>query len=186
MENEIKKTTEVLKNGGIILFPTDTFWSIGCDAGNETVVKQLLNLSQSKNLELVTCFVADDRMLSRYVKEIPFAAQNIIDVADTPTTIIYDAPRNLASNLISQDNTIAIRIPNHEFCFQLSRRLNGAIATCIAHIDKKSTPKSYKEIDASILKGVDYVVNLHREKTCNKPASIIQIKNNGIVKVLHK
>jgi len=110
------------------------------------------------------CLVADDRMLIKYVKEIPSAALDIIHITDVPTTIIYDEPRNLAKNLISDDNTIAIRIPDDEFCYQLLRRINGALVSTSANISGQPTPKSYQEIPDDILKGVDYVVNLHREK----------------------
>ncbi len=183
---EVKNAVEALKAGNIILFPTDTHWSLGCDANNKDALKKLYTLKQSYNERNITCFVADDRMLSKYVKQVPFAAQSIIEVADTPTTIIYDAPQNLASNLIAKDNTIAIRIPDDDFCYQLSRRLNSAIATSIAHIDGDTIPKSFKEIAPAILKGVDYVVNLQKEKTSSISAAIIQITNSNIVKVLRK
>lgn len=186
IHSEIKNAIEALKAGALILFPTDSYWSIGCDASNSKAIEKLFTLKQSDNQRNITCFVADDRMLAKYVKQIPFAAQSIIDVADTPTTIIYDAPQNLASKLIPKDNTIAIRIPDDEFCYQLSRRLNGAIATSIAHIEGETIPKSFKEITPAILKDVAYVVNLQKEKICTTSAAIIQISNSGIVKVLRK
>lgn len=186
MQLETKNAVEALKAGSIILFPTDTYWSLGCDAGNKDALAKLYTLKQNDSERNITCFVADDRMLSKYVKQVPFAAQSIIEVADTPTTIIYDAPQNIASNLISKDKTIAIRIPDDEFCYQLSRRFNGAIATSIAHIDGETIPKSFKEIAPAILKGVDYIVNLQKEKICTTAASIIQITNGSVVKVLRK
>ncbi|GGD11112.1 L-threonylcarbamoyladenylate synthase [Hyunsoonleella pacifica] len=183
---EVKTSSEILKSGGVILFPTDTFWSIGCDATNKKAVEHLFDFMKNNSKQNVTCLMADDRMLSRYIESLPFAAQSIIEITDTPTTIIYDNPKNLAVNLVSKHNTLATRIPDDEFCYQLSRRINAPIASLIAHFNNKPIPKSFKEIEPSVLKGVDYVVNLHREKKCVKPASIIQIKNNGIVKVIHK
>jgi len=183
---EVKHAVNALKAGNIILFPTDTYWSLGCDSGNKDALDKLYKLKQSSSERNITCLVADDRMLNRYVNEIPAAAQSIIDVVDTPTTIIYDAPKTIASNLISKNNTIAIRIPDDEFCYQLSRRFNGAIATSIAHIDGETIPKSFKEIVPAILKGVDYVVNLQKEKICTTSAAIIQITNSNVVKVLRK
>lgn len=103
-------------------------------------------------------------MLKKYVKSIPEAALTIIDVADKPTTIIYDDAQNLALNLIAEDGSIAIRIPHDEFCYQLSRRLNGALVSTSANISGFPTPKSFKEIAPEVLKGVDYVVNLQRKK----------------------
>lgn len=184
MQTEINKALEVLKNGGIILYPTDTVWGIGCDATNPEAVKKVYALKQREDSKALICLVADDRMLKKYVKKVPEVALNIIDVTDKPTTIIYDDAQNLASNLIAEDGTIAIRIPDDEFCFQLSRRLNGAIVSTSANISGYPTPNSFKEIQQEVLKGVDYVVNLHREKMCAKPSSIIKLSNNGVVKVI--
>ncbi len=184
MNHEINNTLKILKEGGLILYPTDTVWGIGCDASNPEAVQKVYNLKQREDSKALICLVADDRMLKKYVNEIPFAAKNIIDVADKPTTIIYDEAKNLASNLIAEDNTIAIRIPDDEFCYWLSRKFNGAIVSTSANISGQPTPKSYKEIAPEVIKGVDYVVNLHHEKICAKPSSIIKLSNSGIVKII--
>ncbi|WMI65625.1 L-threonylcarbamoyladenylate synthase [Aestuariibaculum sp. YM273] len=184
MQAEINKALEVLKNGGLILYPTDTVWGIGCDATNPEAVKKVYELKKREDSKALICLVADDRMLKKYVKQVPLVALNIIEVTDKPTTIIYDDARNLADNLIADDQTIAIRIPDDEFCYQLTRRLNGAIVSTSANISGEPTPKSYKEISQEVLKGVDYVVNLHHEKKCDKPSSIIKLSNNGVVKVI--
>lgn len=186
MNTEIKNALQVLKNGGLILYPTDTVWGIGCDATNPEAVNKIYQLKQREDSKALICLVADDRMLKKYIKQIPAAAQNIIDVTNKPTTIIYDDAQNLAENLIAADGTIAIRIPDNEFCYQLSRKINGAIVSTSANISGAPTPKSFKEITPAILKGVDYVVNLHREKICNKPSSIIKLSNSGIVKVIRE
>jgi L-threonylcarbamoyladenylate synthase len=186
MQTEINKALEVLKNGGLILYPTDTVWGIGCDATNPEAVKKVYALKQREDSKALICLVADDRMLKKYVKKVPEVALNIIDVTDKPTTIIYDDAQNLAPNLIAEDGTIAIRIPDDEFCFQLSRRLNSAIVSTSANISGYPTPNSFKEIQQEVLKGVDYVVNLHREKMCAKPSSIIKLSNNGVVQVIRK
>lgn len=186
MQIEVNNALEVLKNGGLILYPTDTVWGIGCDATNETAVKKVYGLKQRADSKALICLVADDRMLCKYVKKIPEVALNIIDVSDKPTTIIYDDAQNLATNLIAEDGTIAIRIPDDDFCYQLSRKLNIAIVSTSANISGQPTPKSFKEISQEVIKGVDYVVNLHREKTCNKPSSIIKLSNTGIVKVIRE
>ena len=184
MQTEIKKAIEVLKQGGIILYPTDTVWGIGCDATNPEAVQKIYKLKKRVETKAMICLAADDRMLKKYVKEIPPAALDIIDITDVPTTIIYDEPQNLAENLIGEDNTIAIRIPNDEFCYQLLRRLNGALVSTSANISGQQTPKSFQEISNEILKGVDYVVDLHREKKAGKPSSIIKLSNDGVVKVI--
>jgi L-threonylcarbamoyladenylate synthase len=186
MHQEIKSALEVLKQGGLILYPTDTVWGIGCDAANEEAVKKIYQLKQREDSKALICLVADDRMLKRYIKTIPEVALNIIEVTDKPTTIIYDDAKNLASNLIAEDHTVAIRIPDNEFCYQLSRKLNGALVSTSANISGEPTPKSFQEISPSILKGVDYVVNLHREKICSKPSSIIKLSNNDMVKIIRE
>ncbi|MBU2951615.1 threonylcarbamoyl-AMP synthase [Tamlana agarivorans] len=186
MHKEIKNAVEVLKAGGLILYPTDTVWGIGCDASNPEAVKKVYHLKNRVDSKALICLVADDRMLKKHVKQMPFAALNILEVTDKPTTIIYDDAQNLAQNLIAEDGTIAIRIPDDEFCFQLSRKLNGALVSTSANISGQPTPKSYKEIAPAILKGVDYVVNLHHEKICAKPSSIIKLSNSGIVKIIRE
>ncbi len=184
INHEINKTLQILKEGGLILYPTDTVWGIGCDATNEAAVKKIYELKQREDSKALICLVADDRMLKKYVKNIPEAALDIIDISEKPTTIIYDDAQNLAPNLIANNDTIAIRIPDDEFCYQLSRKLNSAIVSTSANISGQPTPKSFKEIAPEVLKGVDYVVNLQREKICNKPSSIIKLSNSGIVKII--
>ncbi|GAA4306397.1 L-threonylcarbamoyladenylate synthase [Aestuariibaculum suncheonense] len=184
MQAEINKALEILRTGGLILYPTDTVWGIGCDATNPEAVKKVYELKKREDSKALICLVADDRMLKKYVKQVPLVALNIIEVTDKPTTIIYDDAQNLADNLVAEDGTIAIRIPDDEFCYQLTRRLNGAIVSTSANISGEPTPKSYKEISPEVLKGVDYVVNLHHEKKCDKPSSIIKLSNNGVVKII--
>jgi L-threonylcarbamoyladenylate synthase len=184
MQQEIKNTIETLKQGGIILYPTDTVWGIGCDANNPAAVSKIYALKQREETKAMICLVADDRMLKKYVKHVPEVAQNIFEVAENPITIIYDDAQNLAPNLIGADKTIAIRIPDDEFCYQISRKLNGAIVSTSANISGEPTPKSYKEISPDILKGVDYIVNLHKDKIMSKPSSIIKLSSDGIVKII--
>ena len=184
MNEEINKAIQILKDGGLILYPSDTIWAIGCDASNSEAVEKVYALKQRKNSHALICLVADDRMLKKYVKTIPVAALNIIEITEKPTTIIYDDAQNLASNLIAKDGTVAIRIPDDDFCYWLSRKFNGAVISTSANISGNTSPKSYKEIAPEVLKGVDYVVNLHHEKICTKPSSIIKLSNNGIVKII--
>lgn len=111
MHKEISNALEVLNNGGLILYPTDTVWGIGCDATNPDAVKKVYELKERQDKKALICLVADDRMLGRYVKEIPKVAYDLFEVSDDPITIIYDDAQNLAANLIAEDRSIAIRIP---------------------------------------------------------------------------
>ncbi|WP_412984424.1 L-threonylcarbamoyladenylate synthase [Pontimicrobium sp. IMCC45349] len=186
LQTEVKNALKILKEGGLILYPTDTVWGIGCDATNEEAVAKVYELKKRVDSKALICLVTDDRMLSKYVASIPEAAKSIIEISETPTTIIYEKAQNLASNLIAQDKTIAIRIPDHEFCYRLTRKLNGAIVSTSANISGQPTPQSFKEISPEILKGVDYVVNLQREKKTGKSSSIIKLNNDGQVKIIRK
>ncbi|MCX7549972.1 L-threonylcarbamoyladenylate synthase [Xanthomarina sp. F2636L] len=183
---EIQECLAVLKQGGLILYPTDTVWGIGCDATNTESVEKIFKLKQRNDSKALICLVADDRMLKKYVKQIPEAAFDLMDIEDNPITIIYDEPQNLAKNLIAKDNTIAIRIPNNDFCFQLLRKFNGAIVSTSANTSGQPTPKSFKEIHEDILKGVDYVVNLPDVKIGTKPSSIIKLSHDGKVQIIRK
>ena len=186
MQKEVQNALKVLKDGGLILYPTDTVWGIGCDASNAEAVNKIFKLKQREDSRALICLVADDRMLKKYVKQIPEAAFTLFDIHEEPITIIYDEPQNLATNLIASDNTIAIRIPDDDFCFQLLRRFNGAIVSTSANISGKSTPKSFKEIAPEILKGVDYVVDLYHNKRNESPSSIIKLNNSGVVTIIRK
>lgn len=184
MQKEISNAVQVLTDGGLLLYPTDTVWGIGCDATNVEAVNKLFKLKNRNDRKALICLAADARMLSNYVKEIPEVAFDIFEVSEEPITIVYDDARNLAENLIAQDKSIAIRIPNDDFCFQLIRRFGKPIVSTSANLSGQPTPKSFKEITSHILKGVDYVVNLHREKIFTKPSSIIKLSANGKVKII--
>ena len=184
MQQEIKKCLEVLNNGGLILYPTDTVWGIGCDATNPEAVQKVYQLKQREDSKSMICLAVDNRMLKNYIKEIPRAAIDIIEIVNRPTTIIYDGAQNLAENLIADDGSIAFRIPDDDFLYWLLRKFNKPIVSTSANISGEPTPNSFKEISPLILKGVDYVVNLHRDKVCKKPSSIIKLSNNGEVKVI--
>lgn len=184
MHKEISNALKVLQDGGLLLYPTDTVWGIGCDATNPEAVKKIFQLKGREDQKALICLVADDRMLSRYVKEIPKVAYDIFEISEEPITIIYDEAQNLADNLIAADKSIGIRIPNDDFCFQLLRRFGKPIVSTSANVSGEPTPISYKEITPFILKGVDYIVNLHREKISTKPSSIIKLSANGKVKII--
>lgn len=184
MQQQIESALKHLKNGNLILYPTDTVWGIGCDATNEAAIAKIYSLKKRIDSKALICLVADDRMLDKYVQHIPEAALNIIEIAEKPTTIIYDRAQNLAKNLIANDGSIAIRVPNEEFCYQLIRKFGGAIVSTSANISGEPTPKQFSEISPDILKGVSYVVNLHREKSKNSPSTIIKLSNDGLVKII--
>ncbi len=186
MTEEVNKALEVLKQGGIILYPTDTIWGIGCDATNYEAVKRIYKLKQREETKSMICLVSNFNMLNQYVEKVPEAAYDILKYANKPTTIIYNKPLHIAENIVADDNTLAIRVVNHAFCNQLIKKLKVPIVSTSANISNKPSPKSYSEISPDILKGVDYVVNLHRKKNSAKASSIIKLSGNGMVKVIRE
>ena len=187
MENiELNNTIKTLKLGGIILYPTDTVWGLGCDATNFTAVEKLFKFKNRQEQNKMICLVSDFRMLNYHVEEIPEAAYSILEHATNPTTIVYDKPLRVTENVIAEDNTLAIRIVKEGFCSNLIKRFKKPIVSTSANISGETTPKTYAEIESYILKGVDYVVNLERMKQSSKPSSIIKLSNNGEVKIIRK
>lgn len=183
-KDEIYKTIEILKNGGIILYPTDTVWGIGCDATNATAVSKIYKLKNRDESKAMICLVSDIKMLEKHIDTVPEAAYAIIEYADKPTTIIYDHPAGVAENLISSDNTLGVRIVSKGFAHLLVKYFRRPIVSTSANKSGEITPRNFKEISADILAGVDYVVNLQNEKSQAKPSSIIQIKKDGQVHVI--
>ncbi|MEO9893490.1 L-threonylcarbamoyladenylate synthase [Aurantibacter sp.] len=184
MIDEINKAVDVLKNGGLILYPTDTVWGIGCDATNEEAVKKVYELKKRNDSKALICLVANDFMLERHVTSVPEVAWDIIDITDKPTTIIYDNPKDIAKNLLADDNTLAIRVASDKYCQYLINKFKKPIVSTSANISGSPTPKSFNEISDEILKGVDYVVNLNREKKNGAPSAIIKLANDGTVKII--
>ncbi len=175
-----------LKQGNIILYPTDTVWGIGCDATNASAVQKIYKLKQRDNNKALVCLVNNYSMLERHVDNVPKIAYTILDIADKPTTVIYDAPAGVAENLVADDNTLAIRIVDHDFCKKLIRYLGRPIVSTSANMSGKPTPKSFKEIDEAVIKGVDYVVNLHQQKNGGNPSTIIKLSNSSGIKIIRE
>jgi len=186
MKAEINKTLKILKQGGIILYPTDTVWGIGCDATNFEAVEKIYKLKQRKESESMICLVSDFKMLNQYIEDIPEVAYDIIKYATKPTTVIYDRPVHVAENLIATDNTLAIRVVRESFTNQLLRKFRKPIVSTSANISGQLTPKSYREISDEIIKGVDYIVNLQHNKKPAKPSAIIKLSNDGKVKIIRE
>ncbi|RRQ47546.1 threonylcarbamoyl-AMP synthase [Maribacter algicola] len=182
---KINQCIEVLQNGGLILYPTDTVWGIGCDATNERAVIKVLDLKGIESKGLI-CLVSNDAMLERYVEKVPDLAYDILDLATKPTTIVYDTSKGLAPNLLARDNSVAIRVASDKFCKYLIGKFKKPIVATTANISGSRTPRNFKEIDKAILTGVDYVVNLEPEIQNAVPSSIIKLGMDGLVKVIRE
>lgn len=183
---DINNCINVLETGGLILYPTDTVWGIGCDATNEEAISKIYQLKQREDSKALICLVANDAMLERHVEQVPELAYDILDLATKPTTIIYDNPKGIAKNTIAKDNTLAIRVASDKFCQYLISRFKKPIISTSANIATQPTPNSYREINDVIIKGVDYIVNLQQDKKNAAPSSIIKLSNDGTVKVIRE
>ncbi|AWM12696.1 threonylcarbamoyl-AMP synthase [Flavobacterium sediminis] len=186
MQTEIQNALEVIQKGGIILYPTDTVWGIGCDATNEEAVKKIYALKQREESKSMLVLVNGERMLYQVFNEIPQVAWDIWDNTKKPTTLILDKPKNIAKNLIADDNTLGIRLVSEPFCYKLMERMRKPLVSTSANISGQPAPKSFQEISPEIIKGVDYVVNLHRDKICDKPSTIIKLTLDSQVKIIRK
>ncbi len=186
INQELQNAFQVIQNGGIILYPTDTVWGIGCDATNAEAVKKIYALKQREESKSMIVLMNGEKMMYNVFKEIPETAWQILDLSEKPTTLILDNPRNVAANIIADDKTLGVRIVKEPFCFKLMERMKRPLVSTSANISGMFTPKSFKEISPEIIKGVDYVVNLHHEKICDKPSTIIKLTNDSQVKIIRK
>lgn len=187
MKDEIKKACEVLQKGGVILYPTDTVWGIGCDATNEEAVRRVYEIKKRADSKAMLVLVDSPVKVDFYVKDVPVVAWDLIEMATRPLTIIYDGARNLAPNLIAEDGSVGIRVTNEEFSRQLCFRFRKAIVSTSANISGESAAAVFSEISEEILNAVDYVVDYRREETGHpKPSSIIRLGAGGVVKIIRE
>ena len=186
INQEVHKAFEIIKEGGIILYPTDTVWGIGCDATNSEAVAKIYQLKQREESKSMIVLMNGEKMIYNVFKEVPEVAWQIIDLSEKPTTIILDQPRNVATNLIASDNSLGIRLVKEPFCFKLMEKMKKPLVSTSANISDQPTPIAFKDISQEIIKGVDYVVNLHQDKIAGKPSTIIKLTNDSQVKVIRK
>ncbi|WP_396175819.1 L-threonylcarbamoyladenylate synthase [Flavobacterium sp.] len=186
INTEIQKAFEVIQQGGIILYPTDTVWGIGCDAANAEAVQKIYDLKMRQESKSMIVLMNGEKMIYNVFKDIPEVAWQILDLSEKPTTLILDKPRNVAPNIIADNQSLAVRIVKEPFCYKLMERMKRPLVSTSANITGQPTPKSFKEISPEIIKGVDYVVNLHREKICDKPSTIIKLTLDSKVQIIRK
>ncbi len=180
---DMARAVEILKQGGIILYPTDTVWGIGCDATNTEAVKKIYDLK--KRSDAKSMLVGSEGELQRTVEEVPEAAWMLIEAAVNPLTIIYDRPRGLAVNLLADDGSAGIRITSELFSRTLCSRLRRPIVSTSANVSGKKTPAVFSDIDDEIIDGVDYVVRFRQEDSSRRKSSnIIKVSDSGVIKVI--
>ena len=191
-EDDIKQAVECMRKGGVILYPTDTVWGIGCDATNAEAVKRVYEIKQREDSKALICLVDSDARMQRYFRNVPDVAWQLIDSLKEapdakPTTLILDGAINLAPNLIAEDGSLGIRITNEPFSKELCYRFQKAIVSTSANISGEPAAQNYCDIDPRILEAVDYVCWTRRqEHKPHTPSSIIKLKENGEVTVIRK
>lgn len=184
-EADLKEAVRVMKEGGIILYPTDTVWGIGCDAKNAEAVRKIYELKRREDSKSMLALVSSEGMLQRTVEEVPDIAWQLIDAAVEPISIIYDGARGVAPNLIAEDGSLGIRITGEKFSNALCERMRGPIVSTSANISGHPTPHNFSAISKEILEGVDYVCRYRRDDNRPKVASsIIKVTKGNIVKVI--
>jgi len=187
MIEDIKMALAVLQKGGVILYPTDTIWGLGCDACNEEAVKRIYDIKNRVDSKSMLVLMENAALLERYVEEVPEIAYDLIELTDKPLTIIYDGAKNLAKNLVAEDGSIGIRLTTEQFSSDLIRRFKRPIVSTSANISGKPSPACFAEIDQEIIDSVDYVVNYRQDDNQKAvPSSIIKLGKGGEIKIIRK
>ena len=184
---DIKNACEVLIKGGIILYPTDTIWGIGCDATNEEAVQRVFALKQRSDSKAMLVLIDSPAKLEAYVSEVPEIAWDLVEVADKPLTIIYPEGKNLAKSLLTEDKSVGIRVTSEPFSKKLCERFRKPIVSTSANISGQQSPASFNEILEDVKNRVDYIVNYRREEIIKcKPSGIIRIGTDNSVQIIRK
>jgi L-threonylcarbamoyladenylate synthase len=187
MKDEIKKAVEVLRAGGVILYPTDTVWGLGCDATNEEAVKRIFEIKKRADAKAMLVLIDSSGKLESYVEEVPDMAWDLIELTEKPLTIIYPEARNLAKNLIAEDNSIGIRVTSEPFSRNLCTQFRKPIVSTSANVSGEPTPASFNQISAEIKNAVDYVVNFRQDDSSQpKPSSIIKLGKGNLIQIIRE
>jgi len=186
-DEDIRKAIEVLRQGGTILYPTDTIWGIGCDATNPAAVKKVFELKQREDSKALICLVDSAGRLQRYVRNVPDVAWDIIDLATKPTTVILSGAVNLAPNLLAEDGSVGLRVTSEVFSHTLCYRFQKAIVSTSANISGEPSPQTFADISDEIKKRVDYICeSRQRDTSRHEPSAIIKLGPTGEVTIIRR
>lgn len=186
MKEEVDKAAQIIKDGGIILYPTDTVWGLGCDPSNDEGIKRISSLKKRDNSKQFIVIVPDENILHKYVKDVPDICYDLIDMTDKPLTIVYPNGKNLSKLILGDDGSIGIRIVTEPFCKQLMQKLRSGLISTSANFAGEKYPVKFSEVDQEIIQKVDYVVNYGREKKSISPSQIIKINSDSSFKIIRK
>lgn len=176
-----------MREGGVILYPTDTIWGIGCDATNKDAVRRVYEIKQRQDSKAMLVLVDSSVKVDFYVQDVPEVAWDLIDLADKPLTIIYSGARNLAANLLAEDGSVGIRVTNEDFSKRLCQQFRKAVVSTSANISGQPSPRNFSEISEEVKSAVDYIVGYRQKEMSNpKPSSIIKLDKGGVIKIIRE
>lgn len=182
---DINNAVAALRSGGVIVYPTDTVWGIGCDATNSAAVRRVFEIKRRADAKALISLVSDEAMLERWVNDIPDVAYDLIAAAVKPMTIVYDHPTGLAPELLAEDGSAAIRVTGDSFCQALCRALRKPLVSTSANISGDSTPECFAHISEEIIDAADYVAQSRRNEPASaKPSSVIKLGSGGLITVI--
>lgn len=184
---DIRTAVQTLREGGLILYPTDTIWGIGCDASNEEAVRRIFQLKRREDSKAMICLVDSADRMQRYLRQVPDVAWDVVEYADKPLTLILDGAANLAPSLIAEDGSVGIRVTKENISHELCYRFQKAIVSTSANISGEPSPACYDEISEEIRQGVDYIMRSRQNDTSkSKPSQIIKLGLDGQIKIIRK
>ena len=187
MIEDIKAALDVLQKGGVILYPTDTIWGIGCDACNEDAVKKVYAIKNRIDSKSMLVLMENAALIERYVADVPDIAYDLIELTDKPLTIIFDGARSLAKNLVAEDGSVGIRITTEKFSSELIRRFKRPIVSTSANLSGNPSPACFDEIAPEIIEAVDYVVKYRQDDTQKAvPSGIVKLGLGGEIKIIRE
>lgn len=187
MHDDLKQAVEIFKNGGVILYPTDTIWGIGCDATNPEAVARIYRIKKREDSKSMLVLMENPALLERYVDDVPEVAWDLVEITTTPLTVIYPGAKNLSPNLIAEDGSIGIRFTKEEFTSKLLQRFRRPIVSTSANISGQKPPAFFDEISEEIKNQVDYIVEYRQDDvTPSQPSSIIKLWPDGRIDIIRK
>lgn len=184
---DIRTAVQTLRQGGLILYPTDTIWGIGCDAANEEAVRRIFQLKRREDSKAMICLVDSADRMQRYLRQVPDVAWDVVEYADKPLTLILDGAVNLAPSLIAEDGSVGLRVTKENISHELCYRFQKAIVSTSANISGEPSPACFDEISEEIRQGVDYIMRSRQNDTSkSKPSQIIKLGLDGQIKIIRK
>lgn len=186
MKEEIQKALDCVRNGGVLLYPTDTIWGLGCDPANDSAIQKICAIKQRDESKHFIILVNSDAMLERYVEKVPEICYDLLDMAENPLTIVYPGGKNVSKKILAEDGSIAIRKTSNPFCSALIQQLKHGLVSTSANISGQPFSGKFSDIDSSILEKADYVVNLNHNDQPGKPSQIIKIGLKGELQIIRK